>query len=88
MFLALHTWPYVCFLTATVTLLFITTIHTIRISITAPADGDAMAIFALELIAVALHITAILGQKAKIFVCYFPPVCQMSIRKEDERYLV
>lgn len=50
------------FLTTTVTFLLITAIHTVGVSITAPADGDAMAIFALELIAIALHITAVLDQ--------------------------
>lgn len=50
------------FLTTTVTFLLITAIQTVNISIAAPADGDAMAVFALELITVTLHITAILEQ--------------------------
>lgn len=50
------------FLTTTVTFLLVAAIHTVGVSITAPADGDAMAIFALELITVALHITIILHQ--------------------------
>ncbi len=55
-------------LTTTVTFLFIAAIHTVSISITAPADGDAMAIFALELITVALHITAILDQSKEFLL--------------------
>lgn len=53
------------FLTTAVTFLLITAIQAVNISITTPADGDAMAIFALELITVTLHITVILEQKKK-----------------------
>lgn len=53
------------FLTTTVTFLLVAAIHTVGVGVTAPADGDAMAIFALELIAVALQITAILDQSTK-----------------------
>ena len=56
----------VCFLTTTVTFLLIAAVHTVSVRITAPADGDAMTVFALELIAVALHITAILDQSKGI----------------------
>lgn len=48
------------FLTSSVTFLLIAAIQTVNISIAAPADGYAMAVFALELITVTLHITAIL----------------------------
>ncbi len=65
------------FLTTAVTFLFITAIRTVRISVTAPADGDAMAVFALELITVTLHITAILDQD-KEFFSLVPLVCQIS----------
>lgn len=54
-----HAWLCV-FLTATVALLFVAAIHTVGVEITAPADGDAVAVFALELITIAPHITAIL----------------------------
>lgn len=60
------------FLTAAVTFLLIAAIHAVSISVTAPADGDAMAIFALELIAVTLHITAILDQEQRIIFISAP----------------
>lgn len=56
----------VSFLTSTVTLLFIAAIHTVSISVTAPAYGNAMAVFTLKLIAVTLQITAILREKNSI----------------------
>lgn len=50
-------------LTATVTALFVTAIHAIGIFIAAPAEGNAVAVFTLELISVTFHITAILKRK-------------------------
>lgn len=50
-------------LTTTVAVFLIAAINAVNIRITAPADGNAVAIFALELINVALHITAILKHK-------------------------
>lgn len=79
------------FLTTTVTFLLIAAIQAVHIGVTAPADGDAMAVFALELIAVTLHITAILDQTKELVV---PLQCvkfqsRMSVRKEMiDRYLV
>jgi len=64
------------FLTATVTFLLITAIQTVDISIAAPANGDAMAVFTLELITVTLHITAILDQTKRIF-SLVPLACQI-----------
>lgn len=74
-------WRYmsVCVpLTTTITFLLITSIHTVSISITAPADGDAMAIFALELITVTFHITAVLDKNILIFIRTPGTVCQIS----------
>lgn len=51
------------FPTTAVTFLLITAIHTVGISITAPANRDAMTIFALELVTVAFYVTAILDQR-------------------------
>lgn len=55
------------FLTATVTFHLIAAIQTVNISIAAPADGDAMAVFALKLITVALHVAAVLEKKGDCF---------------------
>lgn len=71
------------FLTTTVTFLLITAIHAVSISITAPADGDAMAIFALELITVTLHITAILDQ-IKELLSLVALVCQISTQNVNQ----
>lgn len=49
-------------LTTAVTFLLIAAIHTVSISITAPANGDAVAILALELVAVTFDIAAVLRQ--------------------------
>lgn len=54
--------PFCVLRTATVTVLLIAAIHTVGVRVAAPADGDTMAIFALELITVTLHITSILDQ--------------------------
>lgn len=58
-------WHYMfgsVFLTTAVAFLLITPIQTVGVSIAAPTDRDAVAVFALELIAVTLHITTILYQ--------------------------
>lgn len=74
-------WHYMfvpVFLTTAVAFLLITAIQTVGVSIAAPTDGDAVAIFALELIAVTLHITTILHQ-GKEFVSVsgiYPNPCQ------------
>lgn len=49
--------------TATVTFLLVAAIQAIGVGITAPSDGDAVAIFALILVAVALDIAAVLEAK-------------------------
>lgn len=51
------------FPTTAVTFLLIAAVHTVGISITAPANRDAMTIFALELVTVAFDVTAILDQR-------------------------
>lgn len=51
------------FPTTAVTFLLIAAIHTVGISITAPANRDTMTIFALELVIVAFYVTAILDQR-------------------------
>lgn len=54
-------------LTPTVTFLLIAAVQTVGVGITVPSERDAVAVFALVLIAVALHITAIL--------CEHPELC-------------
>lgn len=51
------------FPTTAVTFLLIAAIHAVGIGITAPANRDAMTIFALELVTVAFYVTAILDQR-------------------------
>lgn len=63
------------FLTTAVTFLLITAIHAVSVGIAAPTDGDAVAIFALELITVTLHITAIL--KADNYFHKYHLLCQI-----------
>lgn len=48
--------------TSAVTLVLVTAVHTVRVCVTAPADGDTVAVLTLELITVTLHVTAILQE--------------------------
>ena len=60
------------FITATVTLLLVAAVHAVGIRVAAPADRDAVAVFALELIIVTLHITAVLKtENHSIFILIF-----------------
>lgn len=48
------------FITTSVAFLLVAAVHAVCIGVTAPAEGDAVAVLALELIAVTLHIAAVL----------------------------
>lgn len=80
------------FLTAAVALLFVAAIHTVGVKITAPADGDAVAVFALELVAVAPHVTAILDHRKEIELVSAPAVSGVKAGcdsgRGSRRYLV
>lgn len=82
-----HAWLR-AFLTATVALLLVAAIHTVGVKIAAPADGDAVAVFALELIAIAPHVTAILGHRKEIESISAPTVSGFKAGCDSERSAV
>lgn len=76
-------------LTTAVTVLLVTAVHAVGILVTAPAEGNAVAIFALELISVTFHVTAILKQTKKetktqnCFHCSMQSKAKSSVRRKS-----
>lgn len=52
--------PASLFLTAAVTFLLVATVQAVGVGVAVPSQRDAVAVFALELVAVALHLAAVL----------------------------
>lgn len=55
-------------LTPTVTFLLVAAVQTVGVGVTVPPERDAVAVFALVLVAVALHITAVLREHRELRV--------------------
>lgn len=55
-------------LTPTVTFLLVAAVQTVGVGVTVPSERDAVAVFALVLVAVALHIAAVLCEHREMRV--------------------
>lgn len=73
-------------LTPTVTFLLIAAVQTVGVGVTVPSERDAVAVFALVLVAVALHITAVLREHPELRVSAKGDSAVAWLK--DARYLV
>lgn len=55
-------------LTPTVTFLLVAAVQTVGVGVTVPSERDAVAVFALVLVAVALHLAAVLREHPELRV--------------------